>query len=93
MNIEHQQDKKRFCVFNDAGEQMGLIEYLPAGGGDIYATHTEVFPAYEGRGVAAQLLDAMVAYAKENDLKIVPMCGYVVRSFEKNPEKYAEVIK
>ena len=42
-----------------------------------------VEPAFQGKGIAKALLDAAVAYARENGLKIHAVCSYVVRQFEK----------
>lgn len=93
MEIQHIEEKKRFDLLSDDGTRMGEIEYMKGGNNELYATHTEVFPEYEGHGYAAKLLDAMAAWAEENGYTIVPVCPYVVRAFQKYPEKYAAVIK
>lgn len=93
MNVAHNPEKKCFEIFNDENTKMGLIEYMNGGNNEIYATHTEVFPEFEGQGLARHLLDAMVAWAEQENLKIVPVCGYVIGAFKKYPEKYAAVIK
>ncbi|MEC3875636.1 GNAT family N-acetyltransferase [Chryseobacterium salviniae] len=53
--------------------------------------HTEVNEEYSGKGFAKILLDKLVSYARENDLKIVPLCPYVHAQFKKNPELYNDV--
>ncbi len=53
--------------------------------------HTEVDPAYEGKGFARLLLNQLVSYARENQLKIVPLCPYVHLQFRKRPEEYKDV--
>lgn len=53
--------------------------------------HTEVYPEFEGNGLAAMLLDRLVGYAKENGLKILPLCPYVHAQFRRHPAQYAEV--
>ncbi|OPC29918.1 GNAT family N-acetyltransferase [Elizabethkingia miricola] len=53
--------------------------------------HTEVNPEYEGKGFAKLLLEKLVSYARENDLKIVPLCPYVHAQFKRHPEEYADV--
>lgn len=93
MTIKHESKQNRFSVYDDDGEQMGLIEYKPGGGNDLYATHTEVFPEFEGRGLAAKLLDALADYAREEDFKIVAICPYVIHAFKAYPDKYADVMK
>ncbi len=49
------------------------------------ADHTFVPPALEGRGIAAALVDALVADARENSFRIVPQCSYVEARFRRNP--------
>lgn len=53
--------------------------------------HTEVNPEYEGKGFAKILLERLVSYARENDLKIVPLCPYVFAQFKRHPEEYNDV--
>ncbi len=53
--------------------------------------HTEVNEEYAGKGFAKLLLDKLVSYARENDLKIVPLCPYVHAQFKHNPEEYNDV--
>ncbi|MBK1897271.1 GNAT family N-acetyltransferase [Chryseobacterium paridis] len=53
--------------------------------------HTEVDPEYQGEGFAKILLDRLVSYARENDLKIVPLCPYVFAQFKHHPEEYNDV--
>lgn len=55
-----------------------------------FAEHTFVNPDYSGRGIAKQLVEKLVEQARAKGKKIVPICSYVVREFEKNPE-YADV--
>ncbi|KAA0125948.1 N-acetyltransferase [Chryseobacterium sp. SN22] len=53
--------------------------------------HTEVDDEYAGNGFAKILLDKLVAYARENNLKIVPLCPYVHAQFKRHPEEYNDV--
>lgn len=53
--------------------------------------HTEVNPEQEGKGFAKILLERLVSYARENDLKIVPLCPYVFAQFKRHPEEYNDV--
>ena len=49
------------------------------------AEHTLVPREIGGRGVAANLVDALVADAREHGFKIVPQCSYVEKKFDQNP--------
>lgn len=91
MEIKHDPARKRFDLYDDIGRRVGELEYK-GGRGKLLATHTEVFQGFEGKGYAGQLLDALVAYAREVGAKIVPVCPYVQAQFTRKPELYADVI-
>lgn len=59
--------------------------------GKLRVYHTEVNAAYEGRGFAKLLLDQLVGYARDNNLKIIPLCPYVLAQFKRHPADYADV--
>ena len=48
--------------------------------------HTFVSPDLRGQGVAKKLLDRAAEYARENELKMEPVCSYVVTAFERYDE-------
>jgi len=50
------------------------------------AEHTIVPPQIGGRGVAARLVEAMVADAREQGFRIRPECSYVAAAFDRHPE-------
>lgn len=54
--------------------------------GTITIDHTGVPPEYEGRGIAAKLVNKAVADAREQGFKIMPVCSYVVAQFRRHPE-------
>lgn len=72
------------------GRRVAEITYVPAGDGTINANHTYVSNELRGGGVAGQLLDALVEYAREKNLKILPTCSYVVAKFSRG-SKYEDV--
>jgi len=48
--------------------------------------HVEAPVPLRGTGAAGRLMEAVVAHAKERQLKIVPLCGYAVAWFKRHPE-------
>lgn len=55
--------------------------------GDIrVADHTLVPLEIGGRGVAARLVEALVADARETGFRIEPACSYVAAAFRRHPE-------
>ncbi|HEX2605763.1 MAG TPA: GNAT family N-acetyltransferase [Flavisolibacter sp.] len=55
--------------------------------------HTEVAPEAEGKGLAKQMLDSMVSYAREQQLQVVPLCAFVLAQFNRHPDQYADLWK
>jgi uncharacterized protein len=58
---------------------------------DLTVYHTEVDPSKEGKGYAKMLLDAMVAYVRENKLMVIPMCPYVHIQFKRHEDLYQDI--
>ena len=47
---------------------------------------TEVSASLQGQGVGQQLVAYAVDYARNHQLKIIPVCPYAIKQFEKHPE-------
>lgn len=54
--------------------------------GMMLLTHTEVPPALEGRGIAAQLVRVALDWARAEGLKVRPLCSYVAAYMRRHPE-------
>jgi predicted GNAT family acetyltransferase len=50
------------------------------------ANHTYVPPQARGSGIAAKLVGALIADAREQGFTIVPQCSYVEAAFRRHPE-------
>ena len=74
----------------DGDEQVGEM-VLAIIGRDLIVYHTEVLPKAAGQGLAKKLLYAMVAYARKEGLKVVPLCPYVHAQFKRHPEEFEDV--
>jgi len=64
---------------------IGRLTWKARGSARI-ADHTLVPPEIGGRGVAAALVQALVADAKTEGFTIVPQCSYVEAQFRRHPE-------
>ncbi|MFY0256225.1 GNAT family N-acetyltransferase [Chitinophaga sp. 30R24] len=62
-----------------------MIAYSLSPGG-IAFLHTEVSPELEGKGVAGQLAQYVLNYARENHLKVKAYCPYVNAYMKRHPE-------
>ena len=52
----------------------------------LLMTHTEVPPALQGRGIAAALVQAALAWARAEGLRVRPLCSYVAAYVRRHPE-------
>jgi hypothetical protein len=55
-------------------------------GSQIILKHTEVPKALRGGGIAGKLAHAALEYARSNDLKVIPICPYVIAYLTRHPE-------
>lgn len=66
-------------------DHIGRLTWV--GRGDVrIATHTLVPPEIGGRGVAAKLVEALIADARAHGFRIDPACSYVEVAFRRHPE-------
>lgn len=70
----------------DNGLQAGILAYIWAGPGKFIIDHTEVSADFTGQGVGKKLVMAAVDYARENKIKILPLCPFAKSVFDKTPE-------
>ena len=92
MQIQHQETQRgsEFFIERD-GRHIAEITYQYQDDHTILADHTWVDLTLRGQGVARQLLDILVAFAREKQLKIVPTCSYVDVMFQREAE-FADVV-
>ena len=67
-------------------EAIGRLTYQRRDDDVLVADHTLVPPEIGGRGVAARLVEALVADARTEGNRIVPQCSYVEAAFRRHPE-------
>lgn len=93
MQFQHidNSNKGEFFLDNEQGQRIAEISYVWRGEDKIIADHTWVDDSLRGQGMARQLLDTLVDFAREKQLKIVPTCSYVDVMFKREPS-FADVI-
>ena len=67
------------------GKQVGLIDFHDRDGVRTF-THTEVDPAYGGRGLATILVADALDAARASGLRIASHCSMVTRYIAEHPE-------
>ncbi|MBC7912653.1 MAG: N-acetyltransferase [Pyrinomonadaceae bacterium] len=65
-------------------KRAGMMTYSIAGAELIIIDHTEVEPAYNGKGVGKQMLYKIVEMAREKNIKIIPLCPFAASMFKKS---------
>jgi hypothetical protein len=55
-------------------------------GNVLLLTHTEVPHAAQGLGVAAALVEATLAWARQEGLRVRPLCSYVAAYMRRHPQ-------
>jgi predicted GNAT family acetyltransferase len=48
--------------------------------------HVEADPDLRGKGAAGRFMTALTTYARENGLKLVPLCSYARAWFQRHPD-------
>lgn len=95
MKNEEKREKVDIChneregfFFCDVDGHRCVVEYEMKDNGatkDVF--HTFVHPGCSGRGIAGELLKAVVDYAAERGKKIIPSCSYAVTYFRRHKEQ------
>jgi len=72
------------------GQEVGrmMVHITP---GILKAGYTGIGLTHRRNGYGKRLVSAVVDYAREKNLKIVPECGFVAMMFNKYPEIYGDV--
>lgn len=88
LEITHldQGDRGEYRATVPGTDAAGRLTWKARGDDVRVADHTLVPRELEGRGIAAALVDALVADAREHGFKIVPQCSYIAAKFQRNPD-------
>ena len=93
MLIQHKRinGKGMFFVGQD-GAILAEMVYTSPAPSKMIIEHTEVDDSMAGKGVAKELLATAVTYARNQHMKIVPLCPFAKAMFDKTPA-YADVLE
>ncbi len=91
ITIKHQESESKGAFFVEQdGAMVAEMTYSKAGTDKFIIDHTFVDELLSGQKVGARLVKAAVDYARENSLKILPLCPFANAEFRKHPE-YSDV--
>ena len=83
LDIQHLPDQQTFAVVVDGHR---CVADYRLDGRTMRMTHTFVHPALEGRGIAAQLVQAAFTWARAQGHQVDPVCSYVRVYLKRHPE-------
>lgn len=74
----------------ESGRRLGEM-VVSVASGSLTVFHTEVDDSLKGKGASTELLNAMTAYARTHNLKVIPLCSYVSAQFKRHEGEYKDV--
>lgn len=93
MNIQHRSGESKGAFFiEENGEVKARLTYSKAGTTQIIIDHTEVSDDLRGKNVGKKLVQHVVEYARENELKVIPLCPFA-NSIIKRDKSLQDVLK
>ncbi len=87
LDVVHNRGEQRFETWIDGN--LSKLDYIQDDK-NFVITHVGVHPSLRGQGVAGKIVEVSLAYARENSLRVVPMCSYAAAFIRRHPE-YAEL--
>lgn len=91
MAIQHREDENEGVFYlEENGETLAEMVYKKEKG-KMIIQHTEVDESLRGKNIGFQLVEQGVDYAREAQLKIVPLCTFAKKVIERN-KQFADVL-
>jgi predicted GNAT family acetyltransferase len=82
--VTHKEEAHRFELeFEDV---IAYIEYKVKKPKVFAFVHTKVPDAHKGKGIASQLTKGAFEWCKEQGVRIIPVCPFIVTYIERHPE-------
>lgn len=87
MNIDRiEHGSKGAFIIKENNLRVAEMTYSVAGENLIIIDHTEVSDTLRGTGAGKQLVTAAVNYAREKNIRIIPLCPFAKAVFDRTPE-------
>jgi uncharacterized protein len=88
-DVADRPDQRRYEITAD-GEVAGYAEYILTGE-LVTFTHTEIDPAFEGRGLGGALVRGALDDVRSRGLAVLPLCPFVKGWIQRHRE-YADLV-
>lgn len=83
-SLHNNTHRRRFELETDG--KLSIVEYQHVDDETLALTHTEVDPSLEGHGVGSKLVEGVLQFVEQNNLKIVPLCPFVTAYLKRHPD-------
>jgi Predicted acetyltransferase len=83
LEVTHNEANRTFEAWIDG--HLSKLDYIQDGK-NFVITHVGVYPELRGQGIAGKIVEAGLQYAKQNSLRVIPMCSYAAAYIRRNPQ-------
>ena len=73
-------------VYYEGDRKQGEMVYIMASPQKMIIDHTDVAPELAGKGVGKKLLEALVNYVRQENIKVIPLCPFAHATFKRVKE-------
>jgi predicted GNAT family acetyltransferase len=89
IDVTNQLEKQQFEIHSEG--KLAFLQYQLYGH-QLILVHTVVPPELEGKGIGSALAKTGLEYARQNQLKVVPICPFV-RSYLQRHHEYQDLVQ
>lgn len=90
--VEIKRKNEQFYIGDNPESPLAEMTIVLSGTKQLIIDHTMVSDQLRGKGVGDQLLAEVVQFARDKNLKIIPLCPFAKARMEKNKEHYRDVL-
>jgi predicted GNAT family acetyltransferase len=83
--VVNEEERHRYEITAD-GQVAGFADYRLRPDGTVIFTHTQIEPAFDGRGLGSVLARAALDDVRRRQVKLVPRCPFIAGYIERHPE-------
>jgi predicted GNAT family acetyltransferase len=89
IHVRKRAEQSRYEIYVD-DELVGQADYVERGG-QVVLPHTEIDARFQGQGLAATLITAVLDDVRASGRHVVPACSYVAAFIRQHPD-YADLV-
>lgn len=90
--MEIKKHNEQFYIGDNPEDPLAEMTIVLNGPNQLIIDHTMVSDELRGQGAGDQLLEEVVAFARDNDRKIIPLCPFAKARLEKYKDQYQDVL-